>query len=266
MATPLSATAFLNALRAEGLSVVTVGSWATHNRNRKGPWGPVNGVVMHHTGPWVTEAGIITYCYNGDNALPGPLCHGVIDREGVVHLVGYGRANHAGGGDPNVLREVTNESYGTAPSAPKYHQGSPGAADGNSHFYGFECINSGSGKETWPAAQVEAMVRVGAAICRAHGWGYRSVIGHLEWSDWKEDPHGVPMPSLRTRIAERLQHPSSWSPNSTTTYTVVKGDTLSSIAQAKLGDSARWVDIARLNNLPNPDALQVGQVLKIPAK
>jgi len=24
--------------------------WATHNRNSKGPWGPVYGVGLHHTG------------------------------------------------------------------------------------------------------------------------------------------------------------------------------------------------------------------------
>ncbi|MEU0988548.1 N-acetylmuramoyl-L-alanine amidase, partial [Streptomyces sp. NPDC005953] len=44
MAQPMSAAAFLQALRDEGLKVVQVGDWRTHNRNAKGPWGPVHGV------------------------------------------------------------------------------------------------------------------------------------------------------------------------------------------------------------------------------
>jgi hypothetical protein len=32
MATPMSASQFIAALRAEGVTVVEVGNWATHNR------------------------------------------------------------------------------------------------------------------------------------------------------------------------------------------------------------------------------------------
>lgn len=47
------------------------------------------------------------------------------------------------------------------------------------------------------------------------------------------------------------------------TYTVKKGDTLWTIAQKQLGNGSKWQDIARLNNIPNPNKLQVGQVLKL---
>nr|WP_244164652.1 LysM domain-containing protein [Streptomyces silaceus] len=50
------------------------------------------------------------------------------------------------------------------------------------------------------------------------------------------------------------------------TYTVRKGDTLSSIAAAQLGDDARWREIARLNGLQDPDAIRVGQKLKLPKR
>ncbi|MEU7149225.1 peptidoglycan recognition family protein [Streptomyces sp. NPDC045456] len=201
MAAPLSAAAFLAALRAEGVKAVEVGNWRTHNRNHKGAWGPVNGVIVHHT---VTSgtASSVQLCRDGYSSLPGPLCHGVIDKAGVVHLVGYGRANHAGGGDPRVLQQVTDESYGTAPSRPT--KGNANGVDGNSHFYGFECINLGNGKDPWPAAQLDAIERVSAAICRAHGWSAKSVIGHLEWSADKVDPKGFTMPDMRTRVAKRL--------------------------------------------------------------
>ncbi|MGZ2358860.1 peptidoglycan-binding protein [Streptomyces sp. 372A] len=208
MATPLSASALLAALHAEGVDVVEHGSWRTHNRNHKGAWGPLNGVMIHHTVSSGTAASV-ELCYNGHAALPGPLCHGVIDKAGTVHLVANGRANHAGGGDPAVLRRVIAEDYGDRPPTPREHEGSAGSVDGNARFYGFECVNLGDGEDTWPAAQLDAIERVSAAVCRAHGWSARSVIGHLEWSDRKVDPRGFTMPSLRERVAARLRGPAS---------------------------------------------------------
>ena len=201
MATPPTAAAFVAALRAEGLTVVEVGRWWDHNRNHKGPWGPVHGVMIHHT---VTQgtANTVRICRDGYTALPGPLCHGVIAKDGVVHLVGYGRTNHAGGGDPDTLAAVIDESYDVRP--PKPNVGNTDGIDGNRHFYGFECENLGDGKDPWPAAQLEAIEKAGAALCRLHRWGSKSVIGHLEWSDDKSDPRGFTMPSMRDRIADRL--------------------------------------------------------------
>ncbi|WP_196140699.1 LysM peptidoglycan-binding domain-containing protein [Aliikangiella sp. G2MR2-5] len=46
-------------------------------------------------------------------------------------------------------------------------------------------------------------------------------------------------------------------------YTVAAGDTLGNIAARLLGSSARYKEIAELNNLDNPDELKIGQVLKI---
>lgn len=40
MATPLTASTFLAALRGEQLDVVEVDSWRTHNRAGHGAWGP----------------------------------------------------------------------------------------------------------------------------------------------------------------------------------------------------------------------------------
>ena len=173
MAKPLSASKLVEILRAEGVTVHEVRGWRTHNRNSKGPWGPVNGVMIHHT---VTSgtASSVDLCYDGHANLPGPLCHGVIDKKGHVHLVGNGRANHAGLGDSDVLRAVINES--------KLPADNEADTDGNRHFYGFECINLGNGRDPWPEAQKEAIERVSAAICRHHGWSERSVIGHRSGS------------------------------------------------------------------------------------
>jgi nucleoid-associated protein YgaU len=50
-------------------------------------------------------------------------------------------------------------------------------------------------------------------------------------------------------------------------HTVEKGDTLSEIAQEKLGDASRWKDIFEANRpmLTDPDEIYPGQVLRIPA-
>ncbi|MFE2046801.1 N-acetylmuramoyl-L-alanine amidase [Streptomyces sp. NPDC059477] len=195
MASPLSATALLTALRNEGVKVVEVGNWKTHNRNSKGPWGPVHGVMIHHT---VTKgsAATVAICRDGYTELPGPLCHGVITKDGTVHLVGHGRANHAGSGDDDVLKAVIAET-----AVPADNEAN---TDGNTHFYGFECENLGDGKDPWPAAQLLAIEKAAAAVCRAHGWTEQSVIGHLEWQPGKIDPRGFTMASMRERIAARL--------------------------------------------------------------
>ena len=197
MAPPMSASAFLRALKAEGLTVVEVGDWRDHNRNHKGPWGPVHGVMIHHT---VTKgsAATVDICRKGYSGLPGPLCHGVITKDGRVHLVGYGRANHAGLGDDDVLRAVIAEKKTFPPD-------NEANTDGNRHFYGFECENLGDGKDPWPKVQLEAIAKASAALCRAHGWTHRSVIGHREWQPGKVDPRGFTMASMRERIADLLR-------------------------------------------------------------
>ncbi|MFF5125876.1 peptidoglycan-binding protein [Streptomyces syringium] len=196
MAKPLSADRLVEALRQEGVKVREHRSWRTHNRNGKGAWGPVHGVVIHHTVTSGTEASV-DLCYDGYSELPGPLCHGVIAKDGTVYLVGNGRSNHAGLGDGDVLNAVIEERSLPAPNENN--------TDGNARFYGFECINLGDGEDPWPAAQLEAIEKVSAAICRAHGWTERSVIGHKEWTNNKIDPKGFTMSSMRSRIADCLK-------------------------------------------------------------
>ena len=195
MATPLAADRFLTALLDEGLDVIESGSWRTHNRNHKGPWGPVHGVMMHHTVTKGTST-TVRIVKDGYSGLPGPLCHGMIAKDGRVHLVGYGRANHAGLGDPFVLAAVIAER--TPPTD------NEATVDGNRHFYGFECENLGDGQDPWPEAQLLAIEKVAAALCRAHGWSVKSVIRHLDWQPGKVDPRGIDWPAMQARVDKRL--------------------------------------------------------------
>jgi hypothetical protein len=223
MASALAADRLLAALRAEGVRVVEYRDWRTHRRPATaGTFGEINGVMIHHT---VTSgtASSVELCYNGHSSLPGPLCHGVIAKDGTVYLISNGRANHAGLGDDDVLRAVQNEDY----DRDQLLVPNEANTDGNRHFYGFECINLGDGKDPWPEAQRDAIVRASAAILRAYGgpaqgWTARSVIGHKEWQPGKVDPRtgtggvDVSPPVLRRLVDERLAHPPSWTPGTTT--------------------------------------------------
>jgi hypothetical protein len=283
MAVPLSPAALVAALRAEGVTVVETPGWRTHTRTGPGrPWGEVHGVMLHHT---VTKgsARTVQICRDGYPGLPGPLCHGVIAKDGTVYLVGSGRTNHAGGGDPVVLQQVIAESYKTRPPTPT--KGNDNGQDGNARFYGFECENLGDGKDPWSAAQVEAMVRVSAAICRRHTtktatWTAKSTIGHLEWQRGKVDPRPAPggadvsMPSIRARIAERLAKPADWSPDAPPekkpekpptqkpapapagSYIVKRGDSLYGIARTSGLTLAQLIDL-------NPQLIHPGHRLRV---
>ncbi|UUU33522.1 peptidoglycan-binding protein [Streptomyces sp. CA-210063] len=206
MATPLSAAAFEAALRAEGVTLKEHANWSTHNRNAIGAWGPAQGVMLHHT----AGRDSVSLCRTGMADLPGPLCVAVIAKDGTVHLVGYGRTNHAGRGSTAAYNAVRNGT--TLPSRP-----GADAVDGNAHFYGFEIENLGNGRDPYPDAQLAAVEKVAAAVCRAHGWAASRVIGHKEWTTRKIDPT-FSMAAMRTRIAKRLTRTVSGGGTSTTVY------------------------------------------------
>lgn len=195
MAQPLTADKMVSALRAEGVKIAERSGWRTHNRNHKGPWGGVNGIIIHHTAGH-NDLHIVA---DGRTGLPGPLAHAYLAKSGTVTLVGNGRANHAGRVAGNVHQAVINET--AVPSA-----SAASTVDGNQHYYGIEIENLGTGKDPYPAAQYDAAVRWAAAICRAHGWSAKSVVGHKETSvEGKIDP-SFSMTKFRADVAERLKH------------------------------------------------------------
>ncbi|MGW6597916.1 peptidoglycan-binding protein [Streptomyces sp. NPDC055036] len=200
----MTADQFLKALKVEGLDVKEHAGWRTHNRDHKGCWGPVNGVVIHHT------AGMnsLNLVWEGTDALPGPLCHTHLAKSGTATMVGNGRTNHAGTFASNAHNAVVEESS----AHPKPSATEP--VDGNQHYYGIEVENLGNGKDFYPKAQYEAAVKWATAICRFHGWTADSVIGHAEGTTRKIDPKGPigsakgvmwSMSQFRKDVAARLK-------------------------------------------------------------
>jgi hypothetical protein len=192
----------IESLRRWRVPFRVVAGWRTRNRDHVGPWGPVHGLVVHHTGDDADDRVDLQVLVRGRPGLPGPLSQFGCDDRGRIWLIGHGRANHAGGGDPRVLRAVVGERYVDRPPRPREHTGSPGAVDGNAVFYGVEAFYSGERPPTREAYR--ALVLLAAAVCDHHGWTARSVIGHHEWSDHKWDPGRLDMSSFRTAVEQRL--------------------------------------------------------------
>ena len=198
MATPMTATEWQEALKGEGVRFRCDAGWTQHNRNHKGPWGPINGVMIHHTAG-VNSLGLVR---DGTRDLPGPLAHAHLDKSGLVTMVSHGRANHAGKGSQRSYERVVAE-------LPVQGKPGPDVVDGNTHFYGIEIENRGDGKDPYPDAQYEAAVLWAAAVCRHHEWTAESVIGHKEWTGRKIDP-SFGMDRFRKDVAALL----AWEPKS----------------------------------------------------
>lgn len=180
MSQAMTSTQLLSQLKKWDIKYSEFKNWKTHNRNSKGPFGPdLHGLMVHHTGN--SNIDQRSLLYDGYANLPGPLCHFGLAQNGVLHLIGWGRTNHAGLGDPDVLKAVINESYGNSP--PTDNQAT---IDGNRHFYGVEIWHSGSKDMT--DSQYFTLHKLGAAIIDFHGWSAKSVIAHGEWQPGKWDP------------------------------------------------------------------------------
>ena len=80
--------------------------------------------------------------------------------------------------------------------------------------------------------------------------------------------HGVAKAGAKKAAAPRKKAAATTARASAApaSYTVRAGDTLSGIAQSKLGNASRYGEIAKLNGIANPNLVRVGQKLKLPAK
>lgn len=166
--------------RAAGLKVAEQPGWKTRGH---GPMGEVKGIICHHTasnrnGGNAPSLGTVT---NGRKAAPGapaltgPLSAYVLGRDGTVYVIGAGISHHAGSGE---YRGVTS---------------------GNTSMIGIEAENNGIG-EPWPAVQIDAYVRLCAAILDHEKLPTIMCCAHREWTTRKIDPKGIDMNEFRRAI------------------------------------------------------------------
>jgi nucleoid-associated protein YgaU len=91
----------------------------------------------------------------------------------------------------------------------------------------------------------------------------------------RQPRNGTPMPESRPTPLGKPERtgaivrgePTAPPARNANTYTIQKGDALSTIAQKKLGSSKRWQELVDANPgvLDDPDSIPVGAVIKIPA-
>lgn len=168
--------------------------WRTHAR--PGPFRPV-GVMLHHTaGPKAGDAPSLQVCIHGRTELKGPLCHFLVARSGLVHVISQGLCNHAGSGSERALGCVLADL--PSPDRPTDIE----TAHGNENFWGIEVENTGMG-EPYPDAQVSAFVSVAAVLCWWNGWTSHRVIHHRQWTRRKVDMswHGDTAALVQGRMA-----------------------------------------------------------------
>ena len=169
-------------LEQAGLKVATVDGWK--ERDRPGPFGPVMGVICHHTaGPKSGNMPSLRTVTEGRSDLPGPLAQLCLGRDGTYYVVSAGRCNHAGTGEWQGLKS------------------------GNTNFIGIEAENAGTRDDPWPEVQMDAYRRGVAAILKRLGQEATMCAGHKEYAlprGRKPDPL-FDMNEFRTAVTGFMQ-------------------------------------------------------------
>ncbi|WP_075725712.1 N-acetylmuramoyl-L-alanine amidase [Corynebacterium aquilae] len=162
-------------LRTWGVQVQEFPGWRDRGH---GDFGRIMGVVCHHTGGNGTSAE-----YIARHPQLGLCAQIHLSRTGVATIVGAGIAWHAG--------------RGSWPGWP--------TDNANAVSIGIEAQSDGT--SPWPQAELDAYVRICAAICWYLGLPAERVIGHKEWAkiQGKWDPGGIDMNQFRQRVAAAIK-------------------------------------------------------------
>lgn len=162
-------------LRAAGVAVVEIDGWATRGE------GDIDSqvAVVHHTasarsGPIPSLRTVV----DGRPDVDGPLCNVLLGRDAVAYVIASGTSNNAG-------------------------EGSWHGVTGNRRTFGLEIENDGIG-EPYPAAQMEAAVRIVAAWVKRCGRAVSDVCAHKEWAPTRKIDPSFAMDPFRARVRDRL--------------------------------------------------------------
>ncbi len=105
----------------------------------------------------------------------------------------------------------------------------------------------------------------------ASGYNYVDIaaVNDLKNPNWLEVGQKLTVPKVEVRMPLGRGGPALYpvitdSRVEGTSYTVIKGDSLWSIAVRAYGDGFKWGEIAKANKLTNPRLIHTGNVLSIP--
>ncbi len=146
-------------------------------------------------------------------------------------------------------------------------------AGSNYRFKGF-IYNPAVPDDPIPPAPTGLKYKVGDKV-KFTGTLYRDSYGNgagqsrtnLEATIWLTNPKGTHPYNINNGLGwvrECDLKSTSGKPSEKRYYTVVSGDTLWGIAKRFYGNGSRYPEIAKANNISNPDIIYVGQVLLIP--
>ena len=215
MARPLKPSEILATFERWGVPHHTVPGWRTRSNNTG--WSPsgISGCMHHHTAGDSPDADQLALLLRGrPPKVPPPLANFGVRDDGRIDVIAAGAANHAGRGDPRVLRAVQRESYDRFPPKTRMHHKTPGAVGGNGKLYGWETYcGVGSDRDMNPK-QYRVLVLSTAAIISALDaidgpsvrWTAKSCIGHKEWSTNKPVDPRIDMSVDRADIQWCLDH------------------------------------------------------------
>lgn len=196
-------------LRSAGVQVVEEGPWLS--RSAGSSFAPI-GVLWHHTAAQSSAARpapALGICIDGRSDLPGPLCHALVDFNGVFHVISANRANHAG------------RSRGSGPIP---------AGDGNTLMVGWEIDYAGDGSgqggpvQEMTQAQYDASVAATAAVLTRLGTDASHARGHRETStSGKIDPSFIDLDAMRADVAAAMGQAPPTTPPGTPFRTYASG-------------------------------------------
>lgn len=190
----------------------------------------------------------------------------LIARDGTVRLIAAGPGWQAG--------------HGTWPT--KVAGPNPGVRDGEANFHTIGIsMDANSSKYPVTEAQLVTLVKILVQLKKEWAPDRFEIIMHGEWqpvgypgAEGRTDPTRIPggWDAIRRAVDAgawpvKSQPAPSATPaarptSSAGTYTVRAGDTLGRIAKAH---GTTWQALAKLNGLADPNVIEVGQVLKVPA-
>jgi hypothetical protein len=179
---------FSKVLRDAGLPVHEVSGWRTRGRPASGnPSDPAYpaatkfaGIGLHHT----AGHNDLDVVVGGRPGIPGPLANLYVSRDGRVHVVAAGRANHLGPGAREVYQRTLRDH---APLGDAARLGLRDSIVGNGVYVGIEVENYGTADDPYPRVQIQHLERACAAICKRQHWTANRCVQHREWTSRKVD-------------------------------------------------------------------------------